>query len=92
MDHTIDSDVSQLVVRQMSIKGVLSLVLYHMGDHVCEQLFRKDIRMMCIHKLYSNLMLWSHRLDRHDEVWNVPEDGMITPKHLRDEDESISQV
>ena len=92
MDHTIDSDVSQLVVRQMSIKGVLSLVLYHMGDHVCEQLFRKDIRMMCIHKLYSNLMLWSHRLDRHDEVWNVPGDGMLIPKHLRDEDESISQV
>ena len=92
MDHTIDSDVSQLVARQMSIRGVLSLVLYHMGDHVCEQLFRKDNRMMCIHKLYSNLMLWSHRLDRHDEVWNAPDDDWEILEYLRDEDESISQV
>ena len=70
----------------MSLRGVLSLCLYHAGDLVCEQLFRKDIRMMWVHKLYGNLMLWSHRLDKHDEVWNIPEDGLITPKHLQDDD------
>ena len=76
----------------MSLRGVLSLCLYHAGDYVCEQLFRKDIRIIWMHKLYGNLMLISHRLDKHDEVWNTPEDGMITPKHLYDEDEQISEV
>lgn len=76
----------------MSPRGVLSLCLYHAGDYVCEQLFRKDIRTMWIHKLYGNLMLLSHRLDKHDEVWNTPEADMIIPKHLRDEDEQISKV
>jgi hypothetical protein len=37
-------------------------------------------------------MLWSHRLDKHDEVWNTPEDGMITPKHLHDQDESVPEI
>lgn len=76
----------------MSLRGVLSLCLYHAGDYVCEQLFRKDIRIMWMHKLYGNLMLISHRLDKHDEVWNTPEVGMIAPKHLYDEDEQISEV
>ena len=76
----------------MSVRGVLSLCLYHIGDYVCECLFRKDIRIMWYHKLYGNLMLWSHRLDTHDEVWNQPEDGMLIPKHLRDEDDPIHQI
>ena len=76
----------------MKLQSIVSLCLYHAGDYVCEQLFRKDVRMMWVHKLYGNLMLISHRLDKHDEVWNTPEDGMITPKHLHDEDEPISQV
>ena len=76
----------------MSINGVLSLCLYHTGDYVCEVLFRKDIRIMWCHKLYGNLMLMSHQLDKHDEVWNTPEDGMLIPKHLRDEDEPVFEV
>lgn len=77
----------------MSPRGLLSLCLYYMGDYVCEQLFRKDIRIIWVHRIYGNLMLWSHRLDKHDEVWNTPEDGMAIPKHLRDdEDESVPQV
>ena len=76
----------------MSVRGVLSLCLYYIGDYVCEVLFRKDIRMIWCHNLYGNLMLMSHRLDTHDEVWNTPEDGMLIPKHLRDEDDSIHQI
>ena len=76
----------------MSVPGVLSLCLYYVGDYVCECLFRKDIRMMWCHKLYGNLMLLSHQLDKHDEVWNAPEDGLLTPKHLRDDDEPVSEV
>ena len=76
----------------MSVRGFMSLCLYHMGDYVCEQLFRKDISIMWVHKVYGNLMLMSHRLDKHDEVWNTPEDDMLIPKHLLDEDEPISKV
>ena len=42
--------------------------------------------------MYGELMLMSHRMDKYDEVWNTPEEGMLTPKHLRDEDEPISEV
>jgi hypothetical protein len=76
----------------MSVRGLLSLCLYHMGDYVCEVAFRKDIRLMWWHRMYGKLMLMSHRLDKHDEVWNTPEDGMLMPKHLRDDDEPLSEV
>ena len=70
----------------MRPRSILSLCLYYMGDYICEVAFRKDIRMMWWHRLYGELMLMSHRMDKHDEVWNTPEEGMLTPKHLRDED------
>ena len=76
----------------MSLKGLMSLSLYYMGDYVCEVAFRKDIRLMWWHKMYGKLMLMSHRLDEHDEVWNTPEDSMLTPKHLRDEDEPLFKI
>ena len=76
----------------MRPRSILSLCLYYMGDYICEVAFRKDIRMMWWHRLYGELMLMSHRMDKHDEVWNTPEEGMLTPKHLRDEDQPISEI
>jgi hypothetical protein len=76
----------------MRPSSILSLCLYYMGDYICEVAFRKDIRMMWWHRLYGELMLMSHRLDKHDQVWNKPEDGLLTPKHLRDEDEPLSEI
>lgn len=76
----------------MRPRSIISLCLYYMGDYICEVAFRKDIRMMWWHRLYGELMLMSHRLDKHDEVWNTPEEGMLTPKHLRDEDQPIHQI
>ena len=76
----------------MRPRSILSLCLYYMGDYICEVAFHKDIRMMWWHRLYGELMLMSHRMDKHDEVWNTPEEGMLTPKHLRDEDQPISEI
>jgi len=71
----------------MSLRGVISLVLYYIGDYVCEVMFRCDIRMMWVYKIYSNMMLWSHRFDVNDEVWCEPDNGLLLPKHLRNDDE-----
>lgn len=76
----------------MSLRGLLSLSLYYIGDYVCEVAFLKDIRLMWWYKMYSKLMLMSCRLDVHDEVWNTPEDNMRPPKHLRDEDQPVHQI
>ena len=71
LDCVIDRDVSQLAAGQMSIRGILSLVLYHVGDYICEVAFRRDIRHMWVYRLYNCVMLCSSQLDKHDEVWNT---------------------
>ncbi len=76
----------------MSVRGVLSLCLYHAGDHVCEVLINKDVNIMWLHKLYGNLMLMSHRLDNHDEVWNTPDDEVTSYDQSHYEDEQIHQI
>lgn len=76
----------------MRPRSILSLCLYYMGDYICDVAFQKDIRYMWWYRLYGELMLMSHRLDKHDEVWNKPEDGMLIPKHLQYEDEQIPKI
>lgn len=77
----------------MRPRSILSLCLYYVGDYICEVAFRKDIRMMWWHKMYGNLMIMSHRLDTHEEVWNKPEQEIVQPKYIiGDEDQPVHQI
>lgn len=76
----------------MSIRRVVSLILYHMGDYVCDVMFRRDIKMIWPYKLYGKLMLMSHQVDKHDEVWNKPEDVMLVSRYVHNKNEPVSEI
>jgi len=73
LDHTINNHVSQLVVRQMSIRGVLSLMMYHVGDYICDVIDHNNIDQAWMHRLYQQMMCTSSRLDTQNEVWEIIE-------------------
>lgn len=58
----------------MSVRGLMSLCLYHMGDYVCEMTLRKNFEFVWLYTMYGQLMLCSFRLDKHDEVWTNKQD------------------
>ena len=63
-----------------------------MGDYICECGYRVDIRYMWWWQLYGKLMLISYRLDTHEQIWNTPEEDVIQPKYIQDEDQPIHQI
>lgn len=70
-DHSIINHVSQLVVEQMSIRGILSLTMYHVGDHVHDMIERNNINQAWVHYLYQRVMCISSKLDTQNEVWKT---------------------
>lgn len=61
-----------------------------MGDYVCEVTFNKDIKFAWWYGLYGRLMLLSYKLDKHEEVWNLPNNNMVMHRHF--ENEQIHQI
>lgn len=77
----------------MTIKGVISLCLYHLGDYVFEVTLHKHINYMWYYHMYGQLMLMSHRLDTNNEVWSRTSDQHKPPRHLDEtENEQISKI
>ena len=71
------------------MRWLVSIVLFYIGDQiwqVCRTRDRGDWWEWKLFRLYSKIMIKSSDLDINNQVWNIPEDGLITPKHLQDDD------